>query len=333
MHRSAPFGIGVVVLAAAGCGLAAAGCGGTLDAGRDRPGVLPVDQRNPMLIVNDSSGDNWAGEYAVLLANSGGSPLAGIIAGTSKYWGSATDNAMGWNALVKAARDSGLKNIPGVMMSNDPPLAKPADGQIESTVANNSAGGNRIVMLSRQMSQPNLPLAVVVGAPLTMVADAYLIDNSVADRVVVIAALGELGTPSAAMNGPNGDLDPWADWIVAQRFKYIQVSAYYDQTSDVATSDLGTLPNNPLGDWMRNKQPGLQTIPNASDQIAVLAVGLPKFAVAAQRSAPDTTGGFDATQGPPLAPNANGNAWVVSEIAAPLAKAHLWDMLQSLFGP
>ena len=65
----------------------------------------------------------------------------------------------------------------------------------------------------------------------------------------------------------------------------------------------------------------------------MLAVGLPKFAVTVQRSAPDTTGGFDTTQGPPLAPNAGGNAWVVSEIAAPLAKARLWDMLQSLFGP
>jgi len=325
MQRSARLCLGVI--------MAAVGCSETLDAGRDKPGLLPVDQRNAMIVVNDNWSDNWAGEYAVLLANSGGAPLAGIIAGTSKYWGSASANAMGWTALVKAARDSGLKNLPDVTMSDDPPLAKPADGQIESTVPNNSAGGNRIVTLSQQLAQPNRPVVLAVGAPLTMVADAYLIDHSVVDRVVVVAALGELGTPSAAMNGPNGDLDAWADWIVAQRFRYIQVSAYYDQTTDVATSDLGTLPNNAFGAWMKDKQPNLQSIPNASDQIAVLAVGLPAFAAAVQRSAPDTTGGFDSAQGPPLAPNATGNAWVVTEIAAPLAKARLWDMLQSRFGP
>ena len=155
MPRSAPFCLGAA--------LAALGCGATLDAGGDRPGLIPVDQRNAMIVVNDNWSDNWAGEYAVLLANSGGPPLAGIIAGTSKYWGSAMDNAKGWTALVKAARDSGLTNLPDVTMSEDPPLAKPADGQIESTVSNNSMGGNRIVTLSRQLAQPNRPVVLEIG--------------------------------------------------------------------------------------------------------------------------------------------------------------------------
>ena len=66
--------------------------------------------------------------------------------------------------------------------------------------------------------------------------------------------------------------------------------------------DLNRLPRNALGDWMRDKQPKIYTIPQASDQIAVLAVALPKFVVAVQRSSPDTSVAFDNMQGPPLRP-------------------------------
>jgi hypothetical protein len=33
------------------------------------------------------------------------------------------------------------------------------------------------------------------------------------------------------------------------------------------------------------------------------------------------------TQGPPLAPAENGNVWLVTQIAAPLAAARLWQLL------
>jgi hypothetical protein len=129
------------------------------------------------------------------------------------------------------------------------------------------------------------------------------------------------------MDAPNGDMDPWADWIVAQRFRYIQVSAYYDQTGDVTTTDLPSLPKNALGNRFATKQPNIINFPQAADQVALLAMGLPGFAVAAQRVSPDTSGGFDGTQGPPLVPDPNGNDWVVTQIAAPLAKSTLWQML------
>src|SRR5207244_1439329 len=83
----------------------------TRDAGKDMPhGKLPVDERNPVIIYNDSSLDNWMGEYAFLLANSGGPPVAGIISSSSGYWRDATANASGWSDLLSAARSSGLKN-------------------------------------------------------------------------------------------------------------------------------------------------------------------------------------------------------------------------------
>jgi len=61
--------------------------------------------------------------------------------------------------------------------------------------------------------------------------------------------------------------------------------------------------------------------------VTVLAVGLPMFAAAVQRAAPDTSATFDPMQGPPLVPDAGGNVWVVTQSAAPLAKSRLWQML------
>jgi hypothetical protein len=313
-----------------------AACTETLDAGFNRPrGPLPVDQTNPVILYQDDWSGDWLGEYAALLANSGGPPLAGIVVNASKIWGDLNINTSGWNDLVDAATASGLQNIPPVTSSAGAALTMPANGQIDSTTANNSRGAQLIRDLSSQLSQPNLPVVVVAATSLTDLADAYLIDHSVVDRVVVVASLGGYSAPNATMNAPNGDMDPWADWIVAQRFRYIQVSAYYDQTADVTTTDLPSLPKNALGDRIATKQPNIIDVPQAADQVALLALGLPGFAVAAQQVSPDTSGGFDATQGPPLVPDPNGKDWVVTQIAAPLAQSSLWHMLldPKTFGP
>jgi hypothetical protein len=308
--------------------MTAAGCGGTLDAGSDVPhGKLPVDERNPIILDNDQSSDNWMAEYATLLANSGANRIVGFIASASPYWTNATANATGFGKLVAAARASGLQGIPRVTMSDGLPLVRPDDGDIEKTKPNNAPGAHLIVDLSRQYATPIRPLVVISCVPLTNLADAYLIDHSVVDRVVAVAPLGELGDPNATMNGPNGDLDAWSDWIVAQKYRYVQVSAYYDQTGDVTSDDFNRLPQNALGSWMRDKQPNLYTIPQASDQIAVLAVALPTFAMTVQRSSPDTSVAYDGMQGPPLRPDDAGKTWVVTKIDAPLAATRLWEML------
>jgi hypothetical protein len=320
---------------AVGCHLAtallAASCTGTLDAGKDTPhGLLPVDERNPVIIYNDSSSDNWMGEYSVLLANDGGPPLVGIIVTASSYWPSVADNATGWTNLVSAAESSGLENLPTVTTSALTPLVRPADGQIGHTTANDSAGAELILSISRKLSLASRPVVVLAGTQLTDIADAYLVDPTVVDRVVVVAALGTFTAPNGAMGPPNGELDPWADWIVAQEFQYVQVSAFYDQTSDVTTAEIGNLPHNALGAEMAAKQPNLFTITTASDQVSVLSVALnrpQRFATAVERAVVDTSVAFDSTQGPPLVPNAAGNVWIVTQIAGPLANARLWPML------
>ena len=130
-----------------------------------------------------------------------------------------------------------------------------------------SAGAKLILNLS-QLSLPSRPLVVVTGSRLTDVADAYVMDPSVADRVVVVSALGGPTMTGNFMGWPNGELDVWADWIVGQRFRYIQINGYYEQRGDVTSAKAANLPDNPFGAWMAAKAPTVNQIAMSSDRSA-----------------------------------------------------------------
>jgi hypothetical protein len=204
---------------------------------------------------------------------------------------------------------------------------RPADGDIDSTAANDSEGARLIVDVSARLATTERPVVVVAGGRLTDVADAYLLDPDVTERVVVVAALGSGSATGGVMGTPNGELDPWADWIVTERFRYVQVSAFYDGTIDLPASELANLPNNPLGDYVALEQPYIANTPTRNDQVSILAVGLPEFVTGVARVERDPSQAFDASSGPELVPNASGNAWLVTEIEPSVAGSRLLQMM------
>lgn len=304
------------------------GCTETRDLGSSVPhGLLPVDERNPIVLVNDGAYDNWQGEYAVLLANDGGPKLAGIIVNSSPPWPNLDVNIAGWRGLVTVARASGLLGIPDPISSLAPVLVRPASGQVDDTTPNRSEGARLIVDMSARLSLPYRPLVVVTGGRLTDVADAYLVDPTVTDRVVVVSSLGKTSASGAAMAAPNGEMDPWADAIVTARFRFVQVSAYYDQLTDVPNARLSELPSNPFGAWVAAKQPKILDLAEAADQVAVISVGMPRFATAVERVSAATPGVAGATAGPDLVADPNGAAWLVTESAGAEATGRFWTMM------
>jgi hypothetical protein len=324
-------GLPLALCAAAALGVVACS-DGDLDAGRETShGPLPVDERNPVILANDSAIDNWSGEYAVLLANSGGPPLVGVIVSPSAYWMNLDSNLADWNQLLGAATASGLRNIPVPTASPGQSLVRPPNGDIKLTVPNGSPGARLIVDKSKQLSLPWRPLVVVTGSRLTEVADAYLLDNDVANRVVVVSSLGKVAdSGGAAMAAPNGELDPWADWIVSQKFvRYVQVSGYYDQTADVTTAQIPNLPANALGSWMAAKAPTIWKAQTAADQVGILSLGLPGFVGSGdvKRMTVDPAAVPSTAEGPPLVPKSDGSIWLVSSSAGSAAKERLWQML------
>ena len=204
---------------------------------------------------------------------------------------------------------------------------RPASGQIDATTPNRSEGARLIVDTSTRLSLPYRPLVVATGGRLTDVADAYLMDPTVTERVVVVSSLGTATDSGGAMGPPNGEMDPWADAIVTARFPFVQVSAFYDQLMDVPASRLSELPANPLGDWIAAKQPQIWNLPQAADQVAVVAVGIPSFAVAVERVSAAALVGAGASTGPDLVTNASGPAWLVTQSASAAVTERFWQLL------
>jgi hypothetical protein len=306
----------------------ALGCAESRNLGSSVPhGLLPVDERNPILLANDGATDNWQGEYAILLANGGGPKLAGIIVNTSGPWPNLDTNMAAWRAMVAAATASGLRDIPDPRSSTGVPLIRPASGQIADTAPNRSEGAHMIVDMSAGLSLPYRPLVVVTGGRLTDVADAYLMDPTVAERVVVVSSMGSTTDTGGAMSQPNGEMDPWADAIVTAHFRFVQVSAYYDQTTDVPTSQLAKLPANAFGDWIAAKQPSIFSLAQAADQVAVAAVGISSFVTGVQKVSAVGPRGASDTAGPPLIAHAAGPLLLVTQSKGGEATGRFWQLL------
>jgi hypothetical protein len=305
-------------------------CTETRDLGSTVPhGRLPVDERNPIVLMNDNAYDNWQGEYAILFANQGGPPLAAIVVNTSSPWPDINANIAGWRATVQAARDAGLA-APDPLASIGPPLVRPADGKISSTTPNHSEGAHALLDAAAQLSTPYRPLVAVTGGRLTDVADAYLMDPTITDRVVVVSSMGSLTGTGAAMGPPNGEMDPWADQIVTARYRFVQVSAFYDQLMDVPASRLTELPSNSFGAWIAAKQPGIWNLPQSADQVGVMAVGVPSFAAAVARVSVAAPIGAGASAGPDLVTDPDGPGWLVTQSAAAGATDRFWQILGDL---
>ena len=307
-------------------------CGNVeLDAGSDQPhGVLPIDERNPIILTNDGARDNWDGEYALSFAGRGEIDLLGIIVTATSYYPDIESNVQDWRDMVKAARDSGISHLPDPSASTGAPLVRPPDGNIDATAPNYSEGAHLILDLAKQWSTPLRPIVVAVGGRLTEVADAYLLDPSVVDRVVVVASLGEVASDasSADMTVPNGDLDPWADEIVARKFRYVQVDAYYPQQSDITADRAAALPDNAFSAWINGKLDDILPIVSAADQNSIIACALPDFALSVTRMSEATADPPAAGVSPTLAPDPSGRSWVVATGNNAEASARFWQALQ-----
>jgi hypothetical protein len=294
-------------------------CGSsTLDAGSDRPhGPLPVDERNPVILSNDGARDNWSGELALVLSSLGKIDLRGIIVNAGPPYPVLDDNVQAWGEMLQAAKDSGMRNLPALTPSvDDPPLQRPADDDIASTVPNGSAGAKLIVDTARRLSEPLRPLVVAFGGRPTEVADAYLLDPSIADKVVVLASLGSASSngSSAVMGGPNGDIDPWADEIIARKLRYVQVDTYYAQQDDVPDALVQMLPDNAFSAWIKAKLTDILPYPDyhAADQDSLIAAVFPDFALSFARLSEQSPTPPPAGQFPALAADPTGNCWAVS---------------------
>lgn len=305
------------------CAVATSGCGGRLDAGSDvLHGPLPVDERSAVVVVNDGALDNWHGEYAAILAASGQLELVGLVVNSSSGYPSLETNVTGYRQMFAAARESGMRHLPEPTASVAPALIEPASGSIEDTIPNRSEGARLILAAAAQRGTSVHPLAIATGGALTDVADAYLLDPSLAERAVVVASLGQSEGDGASTFNPNGGHDTWATFIVVSRMRLVQVNGYYDQLLDVPEEQVSELPRNAFGRWMEQKRPELLDLVFACDQVTVLAVALPWFCSGVTQLS------VDAADPMHLVPDPAGQIWHVAQSDSARARSEIWSRLK-----
>jgi hypothetical protein len=144
------------------------------------PVKLPYDHNNAVIYDNDSPEDVYTDEILFALHTQGLIQLRGIIT-TNGGWRDDWDDSdfiaehmiAAREDLVGKARRSGMTDLPE-------PTRGPKIEVKDTTL--NTPGARLIVQLVREA---NKPLVFICGGPVTALADAYLLDASIRDKVVV----------------------------------------------------------------------------------------------------------------------------------------------------
>ncbi|MDO8685291.1 MAG: hypothetical protein Q7J78_01320, partial [Clostridiales bacterium] len=236
--------------------------------------VLPYDRLNPVIYDNDSGEDVYTDEYLMALTGSGEINLKGIIT-THSYAGSMrkSETSYEWcvsvrEEIVGKARRSGMKNITDAVRGPSVDLVKPPSGRIEDTVPVYSPAA-RLIIEEAKLASPEKPLVVVMGGQATAVADAYLMDSSIAGNVIL--SWLDSGDPY----GYNALVDPWSTYIIMSKFRVVHFGYVgLNAAPFVPKQRLAELPYTELRQWMIEKELPSVSLPGEHDYDAHPAISL-----------------------------------------------------------
>lgn len=173
-----------------------------------------VPQNMPTVIYdNDVVRDVYTDDYVMALASLGKIRLRGMTTSSSfapyNHYIQAGMTAAEVGVRqhgINLARSSGLTGIPDATLGTVGHLQRPASGNIGDTARLGSQGTDLILQAAAEASAEQ-PLIVLMGGPLTVVADAYLANPGLISSNVVVYYLGGI----RAAGEPGGDYNSWAD--------------------------------------------------------------------------------------------------------------------------
>ncbi len=298
--------------------------------------LLPYDNTSPVIHTNDGNIDTYTLEYLMALASARDINLVGIVPDAG---GGGLDDPDIWdtpmyNDIVGKARRSGMINILDPVPGPARPLAHPASDVIEDTEPIDTPGSCLIVQEANKTTAEK-PLVIVTGGPLTAVADAYLLDNSIADKVVVASVLGREDN----MNDYNGKLDGWAAYIVLQKFRYVQFPSPHSPPEVTKSRLAGTeIPENELKRFMVDKDQQGVDLPGDIDGDGPAPISLmrPDYVITTKRVSfshwidiPNSFGN-PFMKVPAFKDDPNGSALVVTSASESIATEEWWQLYRTL---
>ncbi|NQX02307.1 hypothetical protein HQ447_16735 [bacterium] len=309
--------------------------------------VAALGGSQPVWHDNDDPRDVYTQEFLLALASSGSIELVGtststVITPFNPYVDPATAAAFGPGRveIQDAAVASGLnvtsEVTPGVETGY---FAVPPSGRVEDTAPLNSTVGTAIAAAANQYGTPERPLIVICGGAMTVVADAYLIDPTIAPKIVVYW----LGGTRNGFTEYNSAVDGWGNAVVAKYLRLtmfpIDIPSQEGASPVVPKTDLLTcLPASPMRDLMVAKDHPSNPLPGSIDADGLPAVYLmnPAVITGSQRKSFSGTKVIDfggqAHAVPVLANDPNGNVTVVTAVDQALSSQIWWLAFERAFG-
>ena len=178
------------------------------------PSFLPVKKGSRVIYDNDDHRDVYTDEYLLALNSMGYMKVKAIIT-TYSDW-EYPQFVEGRQMLMGLARQSGLRRLPKLFDGTNQRLVMPPDHRMEATVPLPIDGSRYLVEVAKKCSRAN-PLFIIAGGQLTSIANAWLLDPSIADKVVVMGVFG------AEKLTYNAGLDKWAWAIVLAKFRVVAI--------------------------------------------------------------------------------------------------------------
>ena len=295
-----------------------------------QPAQLPYDNSNPVIYDNDWTNDyvDW---YLMALASAGDIQYVGIstsssVAPYNRYMPAdalALEQQRRSN-IVHMGRSSGLRNIPDPVPGSYGPLVRPASGRLRDTVILDSPGSRQIIKAAH-VTEAGKPLLVIVGGPLTTVANAWLMDPSIADKIIV----AWFDNYNRGMIGFNGWSDGWAAYIALQHLRLVQFTNDSKPYAQVPKSRLMQLPESPAKEYMLASTPDVLDPQGDVDGPPAIPLMRKDYVVSAKRV---SFGGWHRRDGhsmPLFRDDPDGRAIVVTGVNQDVATQEWWRAIEN----
>lgn len=203
--------------------------------------ITGLDSTNPVIYDNERWDNGPDDEFVWAKASAGSLDLRGNIV-TRDFHGQSPVEVQLRKARQELleARLAGFANLPEITPGAMTRLSWPASGKLEDIPVTASPGSDLIVSEARKAT-PEKPLVVVVGGPLTTVAQAWLTDPSIAPRMVVAGAFSYMTNPE----------DTVANYLVARKCRFVQWGRNYFWAGKADTSLIRAIPASRMGERVR----------------------------------------------------------------------------------
>ncbi|WP_114749673.1 apiosidase-like domain-containing protein [Pleomorphovibrio marinus] len=292
--------------------------------------TLPRYKDSPVIVDNDDHRDVYLEEYLMALGSLGETDLRGII--TTYSPDEYPLFVKGREEVLEIARESGLRNLPKLFKGTDQKLEKPASNRMEDTRPL-EINGSQFIVENALKCTPEQPLVVLTGGQLTSVANAYLLDPSIAEKVVVMGVFG------GEKIDYNAGLDAWAWAIIMANFRVVAIPIGPPGNRGTVYMKPPVVPKARIREeldqsvaffrWMYEKRHPSNELPNEGDFDGHPAILLtqPDYVTEWKRFSFEK---LDGAGRPVLRHDETGNIWQAEEAEQEVATREFWRVMHAL---